>query len=85
MREVAMNEAELIEEINNKRNELEENRAANVSSSLLKVQEEEIRELEMIFATGDSKRLELRAFLDQCAEKADSQGVDVYSMQNSAS
>ena len=80
-----MNEAELIEEINNKRNELEENRAANVSSSLLKVQEEEIRELEMIFATGDSKRLELRAFLDQCAEKADSQGVDVYSMQNSAS
>ena len=66
-----MNESELIELIIAKRAELEENRAINVSSSLLKVQEEEIDELEDIFATGDIKRLELRIFLDQCAEKVD--------------
>jgi len=66
-----MTEVELIELINRKRNELEENRNANVSGSLIKVQEEEISELEMIFATGDTKRLEMRIFLDQCAEKVD--------------
>ncbi|MFC2069903.1 hypothetical protein ACFLTB_01895 [Chloroflexota bacterium] len=66
-----MTESELIELIISKRNELEENRAINVSSSLLRVQEEDINELEEIFATGDIKRLELRIFLDQCAEKAD--------------
>lgn len=66
-----MTEAELIELIINKRNELEENRLAKVSSSLLRVQEEEIEELESIFATGDAKRLEMRIFLDQCAEKFD--------------
>jgi len=66
-----MTEAELIELIIKKRNELEENRSANVSSSLLRVQEEEIKELESIWASGDSKRLEMRVFLDQCAEKFD--------------
>ncbi len=66
-----MTESELIELILNKRRELEENRLVKVSSSLLKVQEEEITELEEIFATGDVKRLELRIFLDQCAEKTD--------------
>ena len=66
-----MIEAELIELIIAKRNELEENRSSNVSNSLLRVQEEEINELEDIFATGDGERLALRAFLDQCAEKTD--------------
>ncbi|MFC1900057.1 hypothetical protein ACFLYN_00530 [Chloroflexota bacterium] len=66
-----MNESELIELIISKRNELEENKKISVSSSLLKVQEEDISELEEIFATGDIKRLELRIFLDQCAEKVD--------------
>jgi hypothetical protein len=66
-----MNEVELIELINKKRIELEENRSANVSSSLLRVQEEEIRELETIFAEGDTKRLEMRIFLDQCAQDSD--------------
>ena len=66
-----MTEAELIELILKKRNELEENRSANVSSSLLRVQEEEIGELESIWASGDAKRLEMRVFLDQCAEKFD--------------
>ena len=68
---MSMTESELIELIITKRNELEENRKSNVSSSLLRVQEEEISELEEIFATGDIKRLELRIFLDQCAEKVD--------------
>jgi len=61
-----MNELELLQEITNKRSELEKNRAANVSSSLLKLQEEEIKELEYIFASGDQKRLEIRFFLDEC-------------------
>lgn len=61
-----MNELELLQAITDKRSELERNRAANVSSSLIKLQEEEIKELEYIFATGDQKRLEMRFFLDQC-------------------
>ncbi len=68
---MSMTESELIELIISKRNELEENRKSNVSNSLLRVQEEELNELEEIFATGDIKRLELRIFLDQCAEKVD--------------
>ena len=39
-----MNELELLQQITDKRSELERNRAANVSNSLLKLQEEEIRE-----------------------------------------
>ncbi len=61
-----MNELELLQQITDKRSELERNRGANVSSSLLKLQEEEIRELEYIFASGDQKRLEMRFFMDQC-------------------
>jgi hypothetical protein len=66
-----MREAELIELLIKKRQELEENRAANVSSSLLKVQEEEIEELESIYVSGDKERLEKRIFFNQCAEKFD--------------
>ena len=66
-----MTEAELVELIIAKRNELEENRSANASSSLLRVQEEDIKEFESIYASGDAKRLEMRVFLDQCAEKFD--------------
>jgi hypothetical protein len=66
-----MTESELIELIIAKRTELEQNRSENVSTSLLKVQEEYLTELETIFATGDEKRLAQLSFLDQCAEKAD--------------
>jgi len=66
-----MNEVELIQMINRKRTELEENRSVNVSSSLLKVLEEELNELEEIFATGDAERMQQRVFLDECEEKAD--------------
>ncbi len=64
-----MNEAELIQLIIAKRKELEANRLFKVSCSLLKVQEEFIRELEYIYATGDAKRLERRLFIDQCEEQ----------------
>ena len=66
-----MDELELIELINKAYRELERNRSANVSSSLIKLQEEEIKELELIYATGDAERLGRRFFLDQCAEKFD--------------
>jgi hypothetical protein len=66
-----MTEAELIQLIMAKRNELKENRSTGVSRSLLKLQEEEIEELEYIYASGDAKRLEMRRFLDQCAAKYD--------------
>ncbi len=66
-----MTEAELIQLILAKRNELKENRLAGVSRSLLRLQEEEVEELEYIYAAGDAKRLEMRRFLDQCAAKFD--------------
>ena len=63
-----MTEAELIEMIITKRNELEENRSVNVSNSLLKLQEEVLEELEYVYAIGEAERLDLRPFMDQCAE-----------------
>ena len=71
-----MNELELLQQITDKRSELERNRSANVSSSLLKLQEEEIRELEYIFASGDQKRLEMRFFMDQCDKGKEEDYVD---------
>ncbi len=71
-----MNELELLQQITDKRSELERNRAANVSSSLVKLQEEEIRELEYIFANGDQKRLEMRFFMDQCDKGKDEDYID---------
>ena len=71
-----MNELELLQQITDKRSELERNRAANVSSSLVKLQEEEIRELEYIFANGDQKRLEMRFFMDQCDKGKEEDYVD---------
>ncbi len=68
-----MDELKLLELINKAYRELERSREANASSSLIRVLEEEIKELENIFATGDAERLEKRAFLDQCAEKFDKQ------------
>lgn len=66
-----MEEAELIEMIIKKRNELEENRAIKVSRSLIRVQEEEIKDLENVYAAGEAARQALRPFLDLCAEKYD--------------
>jgi hypothetical protein len=66
-----MTEAELIQLINKKRYELEYNRSSKVSHSLLRVQEEELEELEEIFATNDAVRMAKRVFVDQCQEKVD--------------
>ena len=71
-----MNELELLQQITDKRSELERNRSANVSNSLLKLQEEEIRELEYIFASGDQKRLEMRFFMDQCDKGKEEDYID---------
>jgi hypothetical protein len=66
-----MIEAELIQLIIAKRKELGSNRLFKVSRSLLRVQEEEIKELEYIYATGDARRLERRRFIDQCEEQGE--------------
>ena len=68
----SINDAEILELLNKAYRELERSRAANASTSLIKVLEEDIKELELIFATSDAERMEKRAFLDQCAEKFDS-------------
>lgn len=68
----SIDDAEILELINKGYQELERSRAANASTSLIKVLEEDIKELELIFATSDAERMEKRAFLDQCAEKFDS-------------
>ena len=66
-----MNELELLQQISDKRNEIERNRAAQASGSLLRLQEEELKELEYIWATGDQNRMAMRFFLDQCGNKDD--------------
>ncbi len=68
-----MDDAKILELINRAYQELERSRAANASTSLIRVLEEDIKELELIFATSDAERMEKRAFLDQCAEKFDKQ------------
>lgn len=66
-----MDDVKILELISRAYQELERSRAANASNSLIKVLEEDIKELELIFATSDAERMEKRAFLDQCAEKFD--------------
>ena len=57
--------AEFLEQLNRKKNELEESRGI-VSDSLLKVLESEIAEMEEAIASGDVKRVEALAFVDEC-------------------
>ena len=62
-----MTEAELIEMINKKRNELEESRSGNAGSELLKTLEGEIKNLESGLSSGDTEQEEQQVFLDECA------------------
>ncbi len=62
-----MTEAELIEQINKKRNELEEKRAEKASIVLLKSLEDEIRDLESSLAGNELKSVDTQAFTDECA------------------
>ena len=66
--EPGMIEAELLEYINNKRYTLEEYRAGNprVSNSLLKILEDELRELECALARADANLK--KVLIDKCTE-----------------
>lgn len=62
-----MTEAETIELINKKRNELEEKKARHASSALLKALEDEIKALESGVASEEPKKKRRTVFLDECA------------------
>ncbi len=62
-----MTEAETIELITKKRNELEEKRARRASSALLKSLEDEIKALESGLAGEAPKKKRKTVFLDECA------------------
>jgi hypothetical protein len=66
-RKVNMVEAELLEYINNKRYTLEEYRAGNprVSKALLRVLEDELKDLELAFARADANLK--KVLVDKCA------------------
>ena len=63
-----MSVAELIQQLNQKRNELESSRGI-ASPSLLKVLEAEIEEMEEALASGNEADISRLIFVDQCAEK----------------
>ena len=63
-----MTEAEIIEKITKKRNELEEKTAAKASVVVIKALEAEIKELENSIGNGGaSQTQEQQMFLDECA------------------
>ena len=62
-----MTEAEIIELINKKRNELEENRSGNAGDDILKALEAEIENLEADLSRAETKPAERQVFLDECA------------------
>jgi len=61
-----MTEAELIEMISKKRNELEERRSGNAGSAVLDALKEEIDNLESSLPSG-TRQVEEQVFLDECA------------------
>ena len=61
-----MTEAEVIEQITKKMNELEEKKAANASEVVLKAIEAEIAELQDSLG-GAAKPQDQQVFLDECA------------------
>ena len=63
-----MTEAEIIEQITKKRNELEAKTSSNASVVVLKAIEAEIKELESSIGSGGaSEPQEQQMFLDECA------------------
>ena len=62
-----MTEAELIEQITKKRNELEEKRSGNATSDLIKALEDEIDGLQADLSQVEKKPSEQQVFLDECA------------------
>ena len=61
-----MTEAEIIEKINKKRNELEESRSANASADAIKAIEDEIEEL-LGNLSDQNPQTEEQVFFDECA------------------
>ena len=62
-----MTEAEIIEAINKKRNELEASRSGNAGAATLQALEEEIKTLELSLSSAESKPRDQQVFLDECA------------------
>jgi len=62
-----MTEAEIIMQLNKKREELADKRSANASSDTLKALEEEIENLMASLASREIKPGEQRVFVDECA------------------
>jgi hypothetical protein len=62
-----MTEAELITQLNKKREELANMRSANASSETLKAIEEEIENLMSRLNSPEIKAREQRVFIDECA------------------
>ena len=64
-----MTEAEIIEKINTKRNELEEKKAANAGADVLKAIEDEIEALaaDLQNSSDNKPASDQQVFLDECA------------------
>ena len=62
-----MTEAEIIEKITKKQNELEEKRSANAAEDIIKAREAEISSLQTDLSQVDKRPTEQQVFLDECA------------------
>ena len=62
-----MTEAEIIEKITKKQNELEEKRSGNAGDDIIKALEEEIVSLQADLSQVEKKPAEQQVFLDECA------------------
>jgi hypothetical protein len=62
-----MSEAELLELINKKRNELEEKRSGNVGVDVLEKLEDEIEKLEASLSSNEPNAVDPQVFVDECA------------------
>ena len=62
-----MTEAEIIEKITKKQNELEERRSGNAGEDIIKAIEEEILNLQSDLSQVEKKPAEQQVFLDECA------------------
>ncbi len=62
-----MTEAEILEKINKKQNELEESRSANASAEKIKAIENEIEELLASLSEQSTPLEKQQVYLDECA------------------
>ncbi len=62
-----MTEAEIIEQITKKQNELEEKRSGNAGANIIKALEDEINSLQVDLSQVEKRPSEQQVFLDECA------------------